>query len=221
MKSGAGDDPFADDPFDDEASGEADNAESTEEGNEAPSVSEPESEAAGTATGESEQTESERDTNTGTEGAVQDDRRPVSDAESPAGTARTDSTGAETSGAESTGQESLRSDERPSSEADHGSERDDRATGNEEAAENDAESHDIPWVLRRSRVKEDRDNVHQFFLRDEYSKAEDDIIAAVAEELDVREKQLRKLDVREAMVATADAEAIAETLLEWGYEYVD
>ncbi|WP_135822327.1 hypothetical protein [Halostella litorea] len=102
---------------------------------------------------------------------------------------------------------------------------DDDATDDTDDAGNsddgDDEPTEIPWVLRRSRVKEDRDNVHQFFLRDEYSAAEDAIMDAVADELDIREKDLKKLDVREAMVATADAEAIAATLSEWGYEYVD
>jgi len=101
-----------------------------------------------------------------------------------------------------------------------------RRTARAEPADGDdgggeAESAEIPWVLRRSRVKEDRNNVHQFFLRDEYSATEDEIMDAVAEELDIRGKDLKKLDVREAMVATADAEAIAATLSEWGYEYVD
>ncbi|WP_227133035.1 hypothetical protein [Halorubellus salinus] len=83
-----------------------------------------------------------------------------------------------------------------------------------------AEADGIPWVLRRSRVKEDRENVHQFFLRDEYSTREDEIIEAVAGELDMRQKDLQKLDVREAMVASADPEAIAAVLREWGYEYL-
>jgi len=83
-----------------------------------------------------------------------------------------------------------------------------------------AEADGIPWVLRRSRVKEDRGNVHQFFLREEYSAREDEIIEAVAGELDMRQKDLQKLDVREAMVAAADPEDVAEVLREWGYEYL-
>jgi hypothetical protein len=83
-----------------------------------------------------------------------------------------------------------------------------------------AEADGIPWVLRRSRVKEDRENVHQFFLREEYSTREDEILEAVADELDMRQKDLQKLDVREAMVAAADPEDIAAVLREWGYEYL-
>jgi hypothetical protein len=83
-----------------------------------------------------------------------------------------------------------------------------------------AEADGIPWVLRRSRVKEDRENVHQFFLREEYSAREDEIIEAVADELDLRQKDIQKLDVREAMVAAADPEEVAAVLREWGYEYL-
>jgi len=90
----------------------------------------------------------------------------------------------------------------------------------DEDAMSKAEADGIPWVLRRSRVKEDRENVHQFFLREEYSTREDEILEAVASELDMRQKDLQKLDVREAMVASADPEAIADVLREWGYEYL-
>ncbi|WP_121822995.1 hypothetical protein [Halostella salina] len=153
MKSGAGDDPFADDT-DDEPQSDAD----------------------------------------GEEQASDVDRRPTTDRD----------------GEHSRNDGSARREQEPTT----GDDPDDSSDDEDAAAE-------IPWVLRRSRVKEDRDNVHQFFLRDEYSATEDEIMAAVADELEIREKDLKKLDVREAMVATADAEAIAATLSEWGYEYVD
>jgi len=156
MKSGAGDDPFADEGSDETTDGDA----ATEEGSEI-ELDERSPEGA----------DRKRDRN---DGATRQDR---------------EATGA--------------ADER------------------KDGADESGDAAEIPWVLRRSRVKEDRDNVHQFFLREEYSAAEDDIMAAVADELDIREKDLKKLDVREAMVATADAEAIAATLSEWGYEYVD
>ena len=96
----------------------------------------------------------------------------------------------------------------------------DRTDSGRDDGQTKAEADGIPWVLRRSRVKEDRENVHQFFLREEYSTREDEIIEAVAGELDMRQKDLQKLDVREAMVASADPEAIAAVLREWGYEYL-
>jgi hypothetical protein len=99
-------------------------------------------------------------------------------------------------------------------------EKEDRTDTDEADAMSKAEADGIPWVLRRSRVKEDRENVHQFFLREEYSTREDEILEAVAGELDMRRKDLQKLDVREAMVAAADPEDIAAVLREWGYEYL-
>ncbi|NHN49469.1 hypothetical protein G9464_18005 [Halostella sp. JP-L12] len=200
MKSGAGDDPFADDPFDeDEADDQADPE--TETAAEA-EAEEPEPDESGQTRGRDSKASEDVDESTDDSDAADgDDGRT-------GGTGERVSTGS--------GQPA---NEQPTGET---SSSEDGGGGEDESDDSDAAAtQDIPWVLRRSRVKEDRDNVHQFFLRDEYSKAEDDIIAAVAEELDVREKQLKKLDVREAMVATADAEAIAETLSEWGYEYVD
>lgn len=92
--------------------------------------------------------------------------------------------------------------------------------GSTDAGQTKAEADGIPWVLRRSRVKEDRENVHQFFLREKYSAREDEIIESVAAELDLRQKDIQKLDVREAMVAAADPEDVAAVLREWGYEYL-
>lgn len=79
---------------------------------------------------------------------------------------------------------------------------------------------DIPWVLRRSAVKEDRDNVHQFFLRDEYADREEELRSEVAEILGMRTKDVKKLDLREAMFAVVQAEDIAAELDDWGYEYL-
>jgi hypothetical protein len=180
MKSGAGDDPFADDPFEESDGDREDDSEPVDDDGES------------------------------------SERRPSTDGAAD-GSRRDGEPGAEV-------RDPSPDDTAPSDEpSDGGGSPAVDSTDNESTAEGatDEESMDIPWVLRRSRVKEDRNNVHQFFLRDEYSKAEDDIMAAVAEKLDIREKRLKKLDVREAMVATADAEAVADTLEEWGYEYVD
>jgi hypothetical protein len=125
----------------------------------------------------------------------------------------TDDAPAETT--ESTGS----SDEKPEPTG-SSAEKDDTTEPDEADAMSKAEADGIPWVLRRSRVKEDRENVHQFFLREEYSTREDEILEAVAAELDMRQKDLQKLDVREEMVAAADPEDIAAVLREWGYEYL-
>jgi hypothetical protein len=127
------------------------------------------------------------------------------------------------SGASGSSDDAGSTDDEPAETGDLAFETDDtvEATGGRsEDATSKAEADGIPWVLRRSRVKEDRENVHQFFLREEYSTREDEILEAVAGELDMRQKDLQKLDVREAMVASAEPEAIAEVLREWGYEYL-
>lgn len=93
------------------------------------------------------------------------------------------------------------------------------ATGATETGDSPAKE-DIPWVLRRSAVKEDRDNVHQFFLRDEYADREEELRSEVADILGMRTKDVKKLDLREAMFAVVDAEEIAAELDEWGYEYL-
>ncbi|WP_435361830.1 hypothetical protein [Haloarchaeobius sp. DFWS5] len=94
------------------------------------------------------------------------------------------------------------------------------AESDEGTSDDSLSPQDIPWVLRRGAVKEDRDNVHQFFLRDEYSEREDELRSEIADHLDMRTKDVKKLDLREAMVATADPEAIAAELESWGYEYL-
>jgi len=80
---------------------------------------------------------------------------------------------------------------------------------------------DFPYVMRRERVKDDRPNEHVAFLRDEYSDPESDVRGAVASEMDMREKDLSVIDLREAFVELADRhpDELAEILDEWGYEY--
>lgn len=84
-----------------------------------------------------------------------------------------------------------------------------------------SEDPDIPRIMARSSVKENRDNVLQFFVTEETAQREDAFERAVAEELDIRVKDLMKLDLREAayLVAMQHPEETAEILNEWGYEY--
>ncbi|WP_435197446.1 hypothetical protein [Natronomonas sp. EA1] len=77
----------------------------------------------------------------------------------------------------------------------------------------------MPYVLVRDTVKDQRTNEHVYFLRDEFSEVEDELHTAVAEELGMAKKDVYLTDVREALVASADAKAVADVLLEWGYEY--
>jgi len=83
-------------------------------------------------------------------------------------------------------------------------------------------TNEIPYVIRRQTVKEDRDNEHVAFLRDEYAELEDQIRADVADELDMRSKDVSVTDLREAFVelAAENPDAIAGILESWGYEHL-
>ena len=201
MKQGSGDDPFAD--LDDEDDGEDEIEESDAESAASESVdsaAEPPGSNAETATGGDSGTNTDSSTK---ERYIDSSAEGVADA-----TAETDDSDGETS--ETVGTSADVGEASVGTAADVG----------DDSGQTKAEADGIPWVLRRSRVKEDRGNVHQFFLREEYSAREDEIIEAVAGELDMRQKDLQKLDVREAMVAAADPEDIAAVLREWGYEYL-
>ena len=102
----------------------------------------------------------------------------------------------------------------------------------ETTAESNAESepdttdsmstNEIPYVIRRQTVKEDRDNEHVAFLRDEYAELEDQVRADVADELDMRSKDVSVTDLREAFVehAAENPDAVASILESWGYEHL-
>jgi hypothetical protein len=79
---------------------------------------------------------------------------------------------------------------------------------------------DIPWVLRRRSVKDDRPNVTQFFLRDETDRAERRFRGEVEERLDT---DVYLLDLREAayVVAMRHPDEVASLLGQWGYDYRD
>lgn len=81
------------------------------------------------------------------------------------------------------------------------------------------ESSDIPWVLRRSGVKEDRPNMTQFFLRDATDQAERDFRRDVEK---ILEKDVYLLDLREAayQVAMEHPDEVAAVLEDWGYDYL-
>jgi len=61
----------------------------------------------------------------------------------------------------------------------------------------------LPYYQRRSSVKEDRDDVLQFFVQEDTAQGEDDLERAVAGELDIRPKELYKLDLCEAALSVA------------------
>lgn len=81
------------------------------------------------------------------------------------------------------------------------------------------ESADIPWVLRRSSVKDDRPNMTQFFLQESTDHAEREFQREVE---DILGKDVYLLDLREAayQVAMAHPDEVAAVLREWGYDYL-
>ncbi|WP_226024013.1 hypothetical protein [Halomicrobium salinisoli] len=81
---------------------------------------------------------------------------------------------------------------------------------------------EIPYVVRRQTVKEERQNEHVAFLRDEYAELEGEILDGVADELDMRSKEVSVTDLREAFVELGDRHQgeLAEILEEWGYEHL-
>jgi hypothetical protein len=101
-------------------------------------------------------------------------------------------------------------------------------TERESTAESDAEStggmstDQIPYVVRRQTVKEERNNEHVAFLRDEYADMENEVLAAVADELDMHQKEISVTDLREAFVelAAENPESVARILEDWGYEHL-
>jgi len=93
-----------------------------------------------------------------------------------------------------------------------------------DAPDNSGESmntNDIPYVLRRTRVKDERPHEHVAFLRDEYHQLETDLLSSVADELDKNESDVSKLDLREALVELGDRhpDELARILDGWGYEH--
>ncbi len=98
--------------------------------------------------------------------------------------------------------------------------RDDEQGGSETSST--VSTDEIPYVVRRQTVKEERQNEHVAFLRDEYAELEGEILDGVADELDMRSKAVSVTDLREAFVELGDRhqEELAEILEDWGYEHL-
>lgn len=74
----------------------------------------------------------------------------------------------------------------------------------------------IPYTLRRENVNGDREQV-PFFLREQFTDAEDDVLDNLEDELG---ETVYKSDYREAAIAVAHEhpDLIASKLREWGYD---
>lgn len=95
-------------------------------------------------------------------------------------------------------------------------------TKSDDSEQDTDDGEQFPYVVRRQRVKDERTNELVAFCRDEYAEMEDDVLTAVANELDMREKDVSVLDLREAFIELAieHPEDVAEILEGWGYEHL-
>lgn len=77
---------------------------------------------------------------------------------------------------------------------------------------------EIPWLLRRDVVKDDRPHVHQLFVREDTDAEARRAESRLEERLDT---DVYRLDAREAMylVGMRHLDEVAELLEEWGYNF--
>lgn len=82
------------------------------------------------------------------------------------------------------------------------------------------EQDDIPWILRRERVKDGRPEMIPTYVRQETADAEPGFVRDVEE---IVGRDVYKFDVREAamLVAMEHPEEVAAQLNDWGYKYLD
>ncbi len=129
---------------------------------------------------------------------------------------------AEEEPAESEDEQEVSEEEQTEQPAEEPSTASESSTPDSESSSPSTETTDLPYYQRRSSVKEDRDDVLQFFVREDTAQGEDDLERAVADALDIRPKEIYKLDLREAalLVAMEHPDEVADKLREWGYEHV-
>jgi DNA-binding SARP family transcriptional activator len=88
----------------------------------------------------------------------------------------------------------------------------------EDAVDDEIDRSDVPWVLRRDAVKDDRPHVHQLFVRDDTDGRARRAESRLEERLDM---DVYRLDAREAiyLVGMDHLDEVAELLEEWGYNF--
>lgn len=76
---------------------------------------------------------------------------------------------------------------------------------------------DLPYTLRRDKVKDERDSVHQLFVQDDTDTAERDARRDLEDRFD---EDVYKLDAREAiyLAGMRNVDDAEEILREWGYD---
>lgn len=119
---------------------------------------------------------------------------------------------------EPTDQEQQNASESPDTEETTADSPDDSASTDD--TEEGLNQDDIPWVLRRSRVKDGRPEMIPVYVREETSDRESEFMQAVE---DAVGKDVYKFDAREAalLVAMNHPEEVADQLNSWGYEFLD
>lgn len=82
----------------------------------------------------------------------------------------------------------------------------------------DVERADVPYKLRREKVKDDRDDVHQLFVLKDTDAEEQ---TARRELKDRFEEDVYKLDIREAiyLAGMQNLDDAEDVLQEWGYDF--
>lgn len=88
----------------------------------------------------------------------------------------------------------------------------------EDAVDDEIERSDVPWVLRRDAVKDDRPHVHQLFVRADTDGKARRAESRLEERLDT---DVYRLDAREAiyLVGMEHLDEVADLLEEWGYNF--
>lgn len=76
---------------------------------------------------------------------------------------------------------------------------------------------DLPYTLRRDKVKDERDSVHQLFVQDDTDATERDARRDIEDRF---EEDVYKLDAREAiyLAGMRNVDDAEEILREWGYD---
>lgn len=127
-------------------------------------------------------------------------------------------------------EEQSRPDPTPDTEDTEHDHRDNETSDEEESvstgekAENDTgeglDQDDIPWILRRDRVKDGRPEMIPTYVREETADAEPEFVRNVEE---IVGRDVYKFDVREAalLVAMNHPEEVAAQLNDWGYKFLD
>jgi hypothetical protein len=143
-----------------------------------------------------------------------DDLEPEQDQQNdPESSPETEDTAPDTSTNEPSGDdESVRTEETEEKEETEAIDENDTGDG--------IDQDDIPWILRRSRVKDGRPEMIPVYVREETADAEAEFVRSVE---DAVGKDVYKFDVREAamLVAMNHPEEVADQLNDWGYKFLD